>query len=101
VDPELLAGKVGRSLSQHPEGLSEEALAEETGLTPAQSELGVLWQELGRSAVIRLVGAVLAEQSDEWAEQRRYMGPEILGRCRVHLIEGETGSDLTPTSLTA
>jgi transposase-like protein len=54
-----------------------------------------------RTAVIRLVGAVLAEQNDEWAEQRRYMGPEILGRCRVHLIEGENGTDLTPTSLTA
>jgi len=42
-----------------------------------------------RAAVIRLVGAVLAEQTDEWAEGHRYIGPELLARSRMHLLPGE------------
>jgi putative transposase len=52
-----------------------------------------------RDSIIRLVGAVLAEQHDEWAEGRRYLGLEILSRSRLTLIEGTvTEQEDTPNS---
>lgn len=39
-----------------------------------------------RNAIVRLVGAVLAEQTDEWAEGRRYLGLEVLARSRVTIV---------------
>jgi hypothetical protein len=36
-----------------------------------------------RGSIIRLVGAVLAEQHDEWAEGRRYLGLDILTRAQA------------------
>ena len=43
-----------------------------------------------RAAITRLVGAVLAEQSDEWAEGRRYLGLDVLARCRLTLVGTDT-----------
>ena len=37
-----------------------------------------------RGALIRLVGAVLAEQHDEWAESRRYLGLDVLSKSRAN-----------------
>ncbi len=42
-----------------------------------------------REAIVRLVGAVLAEQHDEWAVARRYMSPDQLTRARLIVIDGE------------
>jgi transposase-like protein len=56
-----------------------------------------------RDAIVRLVGAVLAEQTDEWAEGRRYLGLDLLARCRLNLVlstEPEIGADNLP-ALTA
>ena len=36
-----------------------------------------------RDAIIRLVGAVLAEQHDEWTEGRRYLGLDVLARSQA------------------
>src|SRR5256885_5589912 len=56
-----------------------------------------------RAAIIRLVGAVLAEQTDEWTEQRRYMGIELLTKARLSLIDGQPTDQTTepPAALAA
>ena len=52
-----------------------------------------------RHAIIRLVGAVLAEQNDEWAEGRRYLSLDILTKSR--LTPQPTGQEDTPLQLSA
>ena len=55
----------------------------------------------GRDALIRLVGAVLAEQHDEWTEMRRYIGLDILARSRTSATATNTAKEVPLTAITA
>jgi len=54
-----------------------------------------------RDALIRLVGAVLAEQHDEWTEMRRYIGLDVLAKSRLSMIETAEPEEMTLTAITA
>lgn len=52
-----------------------------------------------RDALIRLAGAVLAEQHDEWAEGRRYLGLDVLARARLSAVpESPAGAEEVTTT---
>jgi putative transposase len=51
-----------------------------------------------RDSLIRLVGAVLAEQHDEWTEGRRYLGLDVLARSRLTLITGDAADTANQAS---
>jgi len=52
-----------------------------------------------RNALIRLVGAVLAEQHDDWIEGRRYLGLDVLAKARLNLVpDPATPTQEVPTS---
>jgi putative transposase len=55
----------------------------------------------GRAALIRLVGAVLAEQSDEWTEGRRHMGLELLAKSRIRIVTTEPEPNANEPAATA
>ncbi|MGW1617377.1 hypothetical protein ACWCQZ_50455 [Streptomyces sp. NPDC002285] len=46
MDAELWSGKIARVIQQHPDGISPQDLAEETGLDMDQIETGVSWRTI-------------------------------------------------------
>jgi putative transposase len=54
-----------------------------------------------RAGLIRLVGAVLAEQHDEWTEMRRYIGLDVLAKSRLTIVDKTQPEEVPLTAITA
>jgi putative transposase len=55
-----------------------------------------------RASLLRLVGAVLAEQHDEWTEMRRYIGLDVLTKSRLTLLDTPAQpEEVTMTAISA
>jgi putative transposase len=54
-----------------------------------------------RDALLRLLGAVLAEQHDEWTETRRYIGLDVLAKCRNQRPDTTKNEEVPAMALTA
>jgi putative transposase len=70
--------------------------AAEQGDPPPHDVVGIFPD---RSALIRLVGAVLAERHDEWTEGRRYLGLDVLARSQA--VTAPTDPTEEPTNAPA
>lgn len=53
-----------------------------------------------RPAILRLVGAVLAEQNDEWAVSRRYMSLDVITACYAENLNQQLEEEL-PLAISA
>ena len=50
------------------------------------------------ASIIRLVVEVLAEQNDQWADGRRYLGIDVPSRSRLALITNTTNQNQEATT---
>jgi putative transposase len=50
-----------------------------------------------RDCLIRLVGAILAEQHDDWIRSRRYLGLDVLARSSLTVLDDQEVKDPTTT----